>query len=383
MGRRNYRGYDYYPRYTPATPIEVEDGIKLKQQRGKISKNWWSKRWINYLESFRMGARLNRGKAYARKGQVISIDTEHGEVNAQVQGSSRVPYHVSIKLTPLSLKDWEDVIEKMMESAKYSSMLLCGEMPTDIESVFMDAKHPLFPSKRNDLHTECSCPDYANPCKHIAAVYFILAEKFDENPFLLFELRGKSKKSLLAEIQKKRSNFSISQAQNCSANDQNTSEPANNDNAFIGYDNLDLIKDGVAHFWHGGVDELSLTYNMQPPALNLGVLTRMGKPSGLAGGGRLMTLMGKIYNALQASSLLNLVDEEKVKRKTVDANGEILYLDDSIIIKKAPKKTSKKKTPKKSSKKKTSKKSAKKKTSKRSTKKKTPKKTSKNKIPKN
>jgi len=205
MGRRRYSYYDdYWPRYTPTTPIAVEDGLKAQSQRGKFVKNWWADRWIDALQRLMDSARLSRGRSYARRGQVVSIDIKPGHVMARVQGSRRTPYQVSIQLRPLSDQQWDQVCDALAEQAIYAAQLLNGEMPPDIEQVFNTVKVPLFPAARGDLTTDCSCPDWANPCKHIAAVYYLLGERFDQDPFLLFELRGRSQADIAEALRERR-----------------------------------------------------------------------------------------------------------------------------------------------------------------------------------
>jgi uncharacterized Zn finger protein len=176
------------------------NGIKAKNQRGTIGETWWSKRFLEVLHSFNMGARLDRGRSYARKGQVLNIDIEAGIVSAKVQGSSSRPYKIEIKLKELSKKEWEQVEKALVERAIFLASLLAGEMPKDIEEAFKEVKLSLFPSRVSDLKTACSCPDSSNPCKHIAAVYYILAEQFDEDPFLLFTWRGHTKEELIENL---------------------------------------------------------------------------------------------------------------------------------------------------------------------------------------
>ncbi len=181
-------------------PRPVKNGIKTKKQRGTIGETWWSKRFLDVLLSFDIGARLSRGRNYAHKGQVINIDIEAGLVSAKVQGSRETPYKIKIKLKVLSKKEWEQVEEALVERAIFLASLLAGEMPKDIEEVFRGVDLSLFPSRGSDLDTECSCPDWSNPCKHTAAVYYILAEQFDEDPFLLFTWRGRTKKELIEKL---------------------------------------------------------------------------------------------------------------------------------------------------------------------------------------
>ncbi|TFH04928.1 MAG: hypothetical protein E4H06_02180, partial [Methanosarcina sp.] len=104
---------DDYGYYKPKKPIEVKGGIKAKSKRGGFAQSWWAKRWITTLESFDIGARLTRGKSYARKGQVTSIKIETGLVKAKVQGSNPKPYSVTIKDRTLTGSEWDLLAEKL------------------------------------------------------------------------------------------------------------------------------------------------------------------------------------------------------------------------------------------------------------------------------
>ena len=190
---------DFYPR---SRPRAAKGGIKAQSNRGGFGQSWWAKRWIAVLESFNIGARLGRGRSYARRGQVLSVDVGEGSVEARVQGSRPKPYEVAIQVKVLSADDWSRLVEALAAQALFAAKLLAGEMPQDIEKVFEDAGLSLFPEKLGDLKTSCSCPDYSNPCKHIAAVYYLLGEEFDRDPFLLFRLRGLSREDLMARLGK-------------------------------------------------------------------------------------------------------------------------------------------------------------------------------------
>jgi len=193
-----YREYDYYP--PPSIPRKVTGGIKAHSKRGAFGKNWWAQRWIAVLEGFNMGARLGRGRSYARKGQVISIDIGNGTVSAVVQGSRATPYKISLAVQTLPQAKWNKLAKILSGRAIFAAKLLAGEMPGDIEDAFAEAGLSLFPEKRSDLKTDCSCPDWANPCKHIAAVYYLLGEEFDRDPFLIFKLRGLERERLVKLI---------------------------------------------------------------------------------------------------------------------------------------------------------------------------------------
>ena len=205
MARRRSSYYDsYWPRYKTTRPIPVSDGIAAKSQRGKFVQNWWANRWIAALKGLMDSGRLSRGRSYARRGQVLDIQIDASEVSSRVQGSRRTPYWVNIYLKPLSDRQWDAVFDALSEQAIFAAQLLNGEMPSDIEEVFDAVRVPLFPETSGDLETDCTCPDWANPCKHVAAVYYLLGERFDEDPFLLFELRGRSKDQVSAALRERR-----------------------------------------------------------------------------------------------------------------------------------------------------------------------------------
>jgi uncharacterized Zn finger protein len=192
--------YDYADFYPPSRPIEVKGGIKARSQHGAFGKSWWAYRWISVLEGFDIGTRLARGRSYARRGQVLRIEIARGMVTAKVQGSRPTPYDVRIRVKPLTRADWEHVAKAIAGQAIFAAKLLNGEMPQEIEAAFAEAGVSLFPVHLKEIETSCSCPDWSNPCKHVAAVYFLIGEEFDRDPFLLFTLRGMERGEFLVML---------------------------------------------------------------------------------------------------------------------------------------------------------------------------------------
>jgi uncharacterized Zn finger protein len=185
-------------------PRAVEGGLVVRSARGAIGERWWSRRFLEVLESFALGSRLTRGKNYARRGQVISLEVAPGVVTARVQGSRRTPYKVSISLPAFSELVWAKVEVTLAEQAIHSARLLAGEMPHDLEEVFLAAGAPLFPQVAKDLTLSCSCPDWEVPCKHLAATFYLLAERFDDDPFTILLWRGRSRDALLNRLRELR-----------------------------------------------------------------------------------------------------------------------------------------------------------------------------------
>ena len=186
--------------WPPARPRRVEGGIKARSKRGAIGEQWWSRRFISVLESYGMSGRLARGRSYARAGQVLDFKLSQGKVTARVQGSRVRPYQVHIGVLPLTTAQWRRVQERLASQALFRAKLLAGEMPHEIEEVFDDCGTPLFPRSGGDLDMRCSCPDWGVPCKHLAAVCYVLAEEFDRDPFGLLAWRGKGRDELLAAL---------------------------------------------------------------------------------------------------------------------------------------------------------------------------------------
>jgi uncharacterized Zn finger protein len=189
----------------PSRPRPVAGGLKARSARGAIGQTWWSQRFIEVLEGIGLGSRLQRGRSYARNGQVISMDVGPGLVTAQVQGSRARPYRARIGIAAFGKGEWAQVEGALAENAWYAAALLSGEMPSDIEEVFAGVGLSLFPATARELSLDCSCPDDAVPCKHLAATFYLLAESFDDDPFAIIAWRGREREDLLANLQAARS----------------------------------------------------------------------------------------------------------------------------------------------------------------------------------
>jgi uncharacterized Zn finger protein len=193
----------WYP--PPSRPRTVEDGLKVRSTRGAIAQTWWSERFIEVLEDIGLGNRLQRGRSYARKGQVMSLDVDAGSVTALVQGSRPRPYRVRIGIAAFGKAEWAQAERMLAGNAWYLARLLAGEMPEDIEAVFAGLGLTLFPTTAREFSLDCSCPDSAVPCKHVAATFYLLAESFDDDPFTILAWRGREREDLLANLQAARS----------------------------------------------------------------------------------------------------------------------------------------------------------------------------------
>jgi len=245
MGWKSYWGY-----YKPAKPREIKNGIKAKSKRGAI-----------------------------------------GEINVRVQGTRPKPYDVRIQLKPISESDdWENVTEAMASKAIFAAKLLSGEMPQDIEDAFGEARVPLFPTSKKELKTDCSCPDWANPCKHIAAVYYLLAERFDEDPFLIFKLRGQTKEEIIDALREKRALTAKGETEVITT-------------ARSMADTVRPLEDCLDSFWQSGAALDCFSVNPARPEVENAVLKRLGNAPFHVGKANLNSLLSKAYEIASRKAL--------------------------------------------------------------------------------
>lgn len=217
--------WDRFPRYVPtAKRPPPEHGIRMK----KAGTTWWGQRWIEALENVLRGdaGRLARGRTYARAGRTHDLVVKGGKVTARVTGSRETPYEVTVELEQLEPSTWRQAIDGMAAQARFSAELLAGEMPQEIDDVFLAAGRSLFPRQRAELKTSCSCPDWGDPCKHVAATHYVLGEAFDRDPFLLFELRGRSKAHVLEALREARAPAAESSSKRRKKNEKTIILPA-------------------------------------------------------------------------------------------------------------------------------------------------------------
>lgn len=176
----------------------------------KISRTWWGQRFLEALEVCTDEGRLRRGRSYAGPHRLLQFAIKDTVIAAKVRGNvnpyfgvyTEPRYQVRIQLGTIPAKAWSSIIKRLTANAGWLSRLLMNEMPDDIEAAFAGGKHHLLPDSAKDLNTDCTCPDWANPCKHVAGTYYRVAELLDRDPFLLFQLRGLSREKLQRELRK-------------------------------------------------------------------------------------------------------------------------------------------------------------------------------------
>ena len=181
------RWEDSWQHFPASKPLAAKGGIATTKARGAMADMWWSKRFVTVLDSYGLGGRMTRGRAYARKGQVLSLDVSTGSLTAKVQGSRSRPYGISITIATPSAVQWVEIERALQARLGYAAHLLAGEVPTDLEEVFASVGMKLFPTRWSDMRANCSCPDWGDPCKHQAAVLYVFADQLDRDPWQLIE----------------------------------------------------------------------------------------------------------------------------------------------------------------------------------------------------
>jgi uncharacterized Zn finger protein len=272
-------------------PRRIPNGIKAHSTYGDFGRNWWSRRWIAAMEKLVSGPRLMRGQYYAREGQVISIEETREGVLALVQGSRPRPYKVSIRLAQLNVRQWNRVMDVLADQAIFAAKLLAGEMPAEIEEAFEVAGVSLFPQTSHDLMTDCTCPDKANPCKHVAATHYILAERFDEDPFLLFRMRGRSQEQILTGLRLRRAGKAVE-----------TQQPRRLP-PHISPEDGPRLEDTLDHYWQIGRELQEFSVKVSPPDIPQPLLKRLGEPDLV----RDLTLQSQLEEAYEAISQFALL----------------------------------------------------------------------------
>lgn len=270
---------------------EAEEMSPRRETPGykRSTENWWADRWLGALYRFGWKGRLANGRLYADEGRVNQFSVEPGRVRAAVQGSRTHAYDVTIQIRPLPDSDWELIVDILSCQALFTAQLLAGEMPRDIEEVFVAAYAPLFPRTKEDIKAHCTCPDYANPCKHIAAVYYVLADHFDKDPFLIFHLRGRSREQLIGMLRTARAAEAQAGTMTVETLDAGSLEPF--------------------RFWQAGEELASVQIQIATPPFPGATAKRLGRPPFWRSPADPITRLSEVYEAIAARARELAVNE--------------------------------------------------------------------------
>lgn len=250
---------------------------------GTHAESWWGSRWVRALAQLLNPRLLARGRTYAGTGRLLDLDIGIGVVLAQAQADDGTVCQLRVELQTFDDDTWERVTATMAGQAIYAAQLLNGEMPMDIEAVFNAEGGSLFPASRREFHAQCSCPDYARPCQHVAAVLWVIGEQLDDDPFLLFALRGRTKEQFLAALRERRSRDAEGAAQAMMA--APTMERAA------------PLEDDIHGFWRLGPEVEALQMRVAPPEVEMGAVKVLGDPA-FAEDETLLARLTRIYRAV-------------------------------------------------------------------------------------
>ena len=170
-------------------------GIRAQESRSGADRCWWAKRWRSVLEGMGLKGRLGRGRNYAMSGQVVRMEFEGNEIRAAVQGTREEPYEIGIVFRKPDDAAHDRIVAALRAEPMLVARLLADDLPPEVEALFKAEGYDFFPGGKlgpgkYDMTTRCSCPDYANPCKHSCAVLYVLGEEIARRPATLLELRG-------------------------------------------------------------------------------------------------------------------------------------------------------------------------------------------------
>ena len=222
----------------------------------ELSRHWWSSRWWSSVTVAPGLKNLHEeGGEYSHLERVLSVEVNPGLVSARVQGSRYNPYTVTFYIPVFSDGQWEEAIAALGSQALFSAKLLAGEMPQDIEQVFSEANLCLFPKSPMELVMECDCPDVVGPCQHNVPLHQVLADRIDQDPFLLLLLRGRSREQILKALRQRRA----AEASGHPALQQLPEE----------------LEVDLDHFWDMG---RLVVVSIGPPAVSAALLKRLGLP---------------------------------------------------------------------------------------------------------
>jgi uncharacterized Zn finger protein len=242
---------------TKARAQEARNDRELEPTTGG-ARRWWAERWGSVMESIGVARRIERGRRYARAERVMSLEVAPSVVKAEVQGSRFEPYRVELGAQAFSDEQWDQAVKALASQALFSAKLLSGEMPENIDEAFSAVGLSLFPASSGELTMSCSCPDKVAPCKHIVAVHYQLAEKLDEDPFLLFAWRGRTKERILRELRRRRA--------------------AEASGGSLAPSSSRSLGESLPEFWDLGADAEEIPIAVGPPAVAVSVLKRLGPP---------------------------------------------------------------------------------------------------------
>ncbi len=246
---------------------DAQEG-KLRSEEQSILSSWWARHWLRALGQWLDAQRLAKGGKYVEQNYPSKLNINAGSIVAHIKGATLQPYQIHIEIDTFGDKEWERALDAMFQQAGYAAQLLNDEMPPDIEVVFRSVGLALFPDARSDLRSHCSCGSPIVPCEHVAGVYHLLAQRLDQDPFLLFRMRGRTRDQVLSGFRARRANRSRQEGDRHSYKERESAPLAS----------ASLPSDSDT-FWKMGPQIEDVGIDVKPPEIHMEVLKLLGIPS--------------------------------------------------------------------------------------------------------
>jgi uncharacterized Zn finger protein len=180
--------------------LRAQSALSVRSQRGAIGVSWWAQRWLEVYEQGRGRSELEPARRYARRGLIMSLELVPGRISATVQGSQPEPYAVTLTLPVFTDEQWAKLQEAFISQALLPASLLANRLPREIVALGDSLGAYLLPSAELAPVATCTCEEIGPWCKHAGAVCYLVAERLDHDPFLLFQLRGRSRDELMRQL---------------------------------------------------------------------------------------------------------------------------------------------------------------------------------------
>jgi uncharacterized Zn finger protein len=269
---------------------KANNGMGDERNAGLYARSWWAGRWLRALSGWLLPEQLTQGRTAAMAGQVMDLEIRVGLVQARVQDADGNMHRVRIEVRTLTDQEWDRVMAAMAGQAKYAAQLLNGEMPNDIEDLFRSVGVSLFPTSRYDLTTQCTCPDPARHCRHTAAVYYRVGEALDQDPFLLFVMRGRTREQIMAELRSSR-------AQRVAG-----TTPASMTTPTDSLFEEKSLEGSLDSFWDMGTEVETVHVRVERPEIEMELLKVLGDPN-FAESQTLMQKLRRIYRRVSGRAV--------------------------------------------------------------------------------
>lgn len=248
----------------------------------KFKKTWWGPEFLTSLEQIMDEGRLKRGNSYSSDYRLVKFDVNLNNVTSRVRGNKsayfevyETPYYdVKITFDKVAAKHWKSVLSKVGANANWVTHLILGEVPPTINEAFKNANVSLLPQSANEMRTTCSCPDWANPCKHVAGTYIRLASILDQDPIALFELRGLKRAALNRSLAK--SSFGAALLSTADDTESTTVEDRDDKIATVNPSDCGIALSDLRAFWCGKAPPAESAMDRQIPPISALLLRREG-----------------------------------------------------------------------------------------------------------